>query len=329
MLLWPRLTQPGGSPFKGRNDMAKANSIKYLCIALLMAGIAGQTGTLSAQEVKHLNPVIEKLAAGKPFIGFQTSNLSPENARTMARAEADYVYVDMEHTPMDFVALNQFAMGMVDKATALKKGNPQPNMALFARFPPYGREGAQWIAKQALDAGLMGVIFNGIDTPEQALLAVQNMRYPQRRTSKYQNPPGLRGYSPALAAWVWGISNAEYERRADVWPLNPDGDLLAIMMIETTEGVKNADAIAAVPGVAAIFIGAGSDLRQSLGVEESSPEVEQARQTILKACLARNVACGITALSAQDIARRLCEGWKMIRTTNAALTQWRASSSGR
>jgi 4-hydroxy-2-oxoheptanedioate aldolase len=309
--------------------MGQANSIKYLHIALLMVGIAGQTGTLSAQEVKHLNPVVEKLAAGKPFIGFQTGNLSSENARTMARADADYVYVDMEHTPMDFPALNQFAIGMVDKATALKKGNPQPNMALFARFPPYGREGAQWIAKQALDAGLMGVIFNGIDTPEQALLAVQNMRYPQKRTSKYQNPPGLRGYGPAAAAWVWGISTAEYERRADVWPLNPDGDLLAIMMIESTEGVKNADAIAAVPGVGAIFIGAGSDLRQALGVEENAPEVEQARQTILRACLARNIACGLTEVSAPGIARRLAEGWKMIRTTDAALIQWRASPSGR
>ena len=187
--------------------MAKAKS-KYLQIALLTLGIAGQAGTLSAQEVRHLNPVIAKLAAGQPFIGFQTSNLTAENARAMARADADYVYVDMEHTPLDFSALNLFAMGMVDKATALRKGNPQPNMALFARFPPYGREGAEWIAKQALDAGLMGVIFNGIDTPAQALTAVQNMRYPQKRTSKIQTPAGLRGYGPAAAAWVWGISTA-------------------------------------------------------------------------------------------------------------------------
>ena len=309
--------------------MAGANRIKVLHIALLMLGIAGQTDTLSAQEVKHLNPVIEKLAAGKPFIGFQTSNLSAENARAMARADADYVYVDMEHTPMDFPALNQFAVGMVDKATALRKGNPQPNMALFARFPPYGREGAQFIAKQALDAGLMGVIFNGIDTPEQALLAVQNMRYPQKRTSKYQTPAGLRGYGPAAAAWVWGISTQEYERRADVWPLNPDGDLLAIMMIESTEGIKNVDAIAATPGVGALFIGAGSDLRQALGVEENAPEVEQARQTILRACVNRNVACGLTETTAPGIARRLAEGWKMIRTTEAAFAQWRASSPAR
>jgi 4-hydroxy-2-oxoheptanedioate aldolase len=92
-------------------------------------------------------------------------------------------------------------------------------------------------------------------------------------------------------------------------------------MIESMEGIKNADAIAAVPGVGAIFLGAGSDLRQSLGVEENSPEIEQAFQTILRACLGRNVACGITATTAQGIARRLGEGWKMIRTTNGALNQ--------
>ncbi len=58
-------------------DMAEANRIKYLRSALLAIGIVAQTGTLSAQEaVKHLNPVIEKLAAGKPFIGFQSGDLS-------------------------------------------------------------------------------------------------------------------------------------------------------------------------------------------------------------------------------------------------------------
>jgi 4-hydroxy-2-oxoheptanedioate aldolase len=276
--------------------------------------------SLAAQQpVKHLNPAIEKLAAGKPFIGFQTGDLSLENARTTARADIDYVYLEMEHGPMDFEGINRFTVGMIDKAAIIKKGNLQPNVAVFARFAPYGRENAQWFVKQALDIGLMGVIFNGIDNPEQALLAVRNMRYPQKRTSKYPEPSGLRGYAPATALWWWGLSAAEYESRADVWPLNPDGDLLAIMMIETTEGLKNADAIAAVPGVGAIFVGAGGDLHQYLGVEANAPEVEQAFQTILKACQAHNVACGITALNGRDVARRLAEGWKMIRTNEAAL----------
>jgi 4-hydroxy-2-oxoheptanedioate aldolase len=297
---------------------------------MLIVGIVTPACMLSAQQsVKHLNPVIEKLAAGKPFIGFQTGDLSLENARSLARADIDYVYLEMEHGPMDFEGMHRFTVGMIDKTAILKKGNAQPNVAIFARFAPYGREQAQWFVKQALDVGLMGVIFNGIDNPQQALLAVRNMRYPQRKTSKYPEPPGLRGYAPATAVWWWGVSEAEYERRADLWPLNPDGDLLAIMMIETAEGLKNADAIAAVPGVGAIFVGAGGDLHQYLGVESNAPEVEQAFQTILRACLAHNVACGITALTASDITKRLAEGWKMIRTNETALLQWRSSPSTR
>ena len=288
------------------------------------------TGIVSAQsESRHLNPVIEKLAAGKPFFGVQTGDLSLENARSLAHADIDYVYLEMEHGPMDFEGLHHFTVGMIDKATILKKGNAQPNVAIFARFAPYGREQAQWFVKQALDIGLMGVIFNGIDNREQALLAVRNMRYPQQRNSKYPEPPGLRGYAPGGAVWWWGISEAEYVRRADLWPLNPDGDLLAIMMIETSEGLKNADAIASVPGVGAIFVGAGADLSQYLGVARNSAELEQGFQTILKACLAHTVACGVTALNGSDIVKRLAEGWKMIRTTEAALLQWRASQTGR
>jgi 4-hydroxy-2-oxoheptanedioate aldolase len=284
---------------------------------------------LAQPAPKHLNPVIEKLAAGKPFFGVQTGDLSLENARSLARADIDYVYLEMEHGPMDFEGLHRFTVGMIDKATILKKGNPQPNVAIFARFAPYGREQAQWFVKQALDIGLMGVIFNGIDNREQALLAVRNMRYPQKRNSKYPEPAGLRGYAPGNAVWWWGISDAEYERRADLWPLNPDGDLLAIMMIETAEGLKNADAITSTPGVGAIFVGAGADLSQYLGIDRNSPELEQGFQTILKACLAHNVACGITATNARDIAKRLEDGWKMIRTTETALTQWRASQAAR
>ena len=62
---------------------------KYLRTALLVAGMMTFAGTLNAQEVKHLNPAIEKLAAGKPFIGFQTSDYSLENARTIARADRE------------------------------------------------------------------------------------------------------------------------------------------------------------------------------------------------------------------------------------------------
>lgn len=112
--------------------MAAVDSNKYLSIALLVVGIMTLTDSLSAQQaVRHLNPVIEKLAAGKPFIGFQTGDLSLENARTLARADIDYVYLEMEHGPMDFEGLHRFTVGMIDKAAIIKKGNVQPNVAIF------------------------------------------------------------------------------------------------------------------------------------------------------------------------------------------------------
>jgi 4-hydroxy-2-oxoheptanedioate aldolase len=287
--------------------------------ALIVAILISPSALFSQQPPLHLNPAIEKLAKGQPIIGTQTSDVSLQNCHALARLDLDYAYIDMEHGPLNFEGLAFCIAAMVDKAAALKKGNAQPKVALFARFPPYGRdlESNDWVVKQALDIGLMGIIFNGVETKEQMVRLIRFMRYPQMRTSKYQQPPGLRGFSPGNAVFAWGISSAEYEQRADVWPLNPDGDLLAIPMIETAEGLKNVDEIASVPGVGAIFIGAGGDMHQYLGVPFDSPDLEQARQTILASCKAHNVPCGITALTKPDVEKRLKEGWRMIRTGRA------------
>ncbi len=282
-----------------------------------IAVVLSPVGSAWAQQAPlHLNPAVEKLARGEAIIGTQTDDMSLQNCHSLARLDFDYAYVDMEHGPLNLDGLAYCVAAMVDKAAILKKGNAQPKVALFARFPPYGRdlESNDWIVKQALDMGLMGVIFNGVENKEQMTRLIRFMRYPQQKTSKYQQPPGLRGYAPGNAIFAWGVSAAEYERHADVWPINPEGDLLAIPMIETLEGLKNVDEIAAVPGVGAIFIGAGGDLHQYLGVAQDAPEVEQARQTILAACKAHNVACGITALTKAEVDKRLKEGWKMIRT---------------
>jgi 4-hydroxy-2-oxoheptanedioate aldolase len=298
---------------------------RFLLLTVVVAGIAGLMTSVSVAQrgPVNLNPVIEKLAQGKAFVGVNTGDLSLENARTLARAPIDYVYVDMEHTPLDIAGLHMFNIGMIDKAAAVKKGSVAPNVALFARFPPEADEGA-WVVKQALDIGLMGVIFNGVDTREQALAAVQSMRYPQLRGSKYFEPAGKRGAAPTLATWIWGLTTEEYERHADLWPLNPEGDLLAIAMIESVEGLKNLDAILSVPGIGAAFIGNANDLRHTMGVPATAPEVETARQTILAGCKRHNVACGITVASGAEMVKRLDEGWKMIRATVEIIRDGRA-----
>jgi 4-hydroxy-2-oxoheptanedioate aldolase len=303
------------SRFWGRRVMSSA----IATIAVIAALAAPASVVLAQQAPLHLNPAVEKLAQGQPIIGIQTDDMSLQNCHSLARVDFDYAYVDMEHGPLNLDGLAYCIAAMVDKAAVLKKGNAQVKVALFARFPPYGRDldSNDWIVKQALDMGLMGIIFNGVDNKEQMTRLVQFMRYPQSKKSEYPQPPGLRGFSPGNAVFAWGISQAEYERHADLWPLNPQGDLLAIPMIETAEGLKNVDEIASVPGVGAIFVGAGGDLHQYLGVAQNSSDVEEAFQTILAACKRHNVPCGITANTKADVDKRLKEGWRMIRTGRA------------
>jgi 4-hydroxy-2-oxoheptanedioate aldolase len=124
--------------------------------------------SLSVLMADHLNPVVAKLADGKIVYGLMTGDLSLFNAREMAQAPVDFIYIDMEHNPLDLPVLHMFLLGMSDKRTILKKGNLQPNIAQFARFPT-PVDHSEWIVKQALDIGLHGIIFNGVNTAEQAL----------------------------------------------------------------------------------------------------------------------------------------------------------------
>src|SRR5438093_13227077 len=73
---------------------AVAGAIAITAWVLIMA-----SAPLAQQAPLHLNPAIEKLAQGKPIIGTNTSDLSIENARSLARADSDYVYADMAQSP--------------------------------------------------------------------------------------------------------------------------------------------------------------------------------------------------------------------------------------
>ena len=277
--------------------------------------------TLSAQlpplSPAHLNPAIAKLASGKPIYGLLTQDLSRENARLLGRRDTDFIFIDMEHSPMNMDALANFVAAANDKAYTLKNG-ASPRSAIVVRMPPYTSENAAWVVKQALDIGVMGFVFNTVENKEEAEAAVKSMRYPPWRAfpNTRKGPVGLRGWSPGSAVWAWGVEMEEYRRRADVWPLNPEGDLMAIMIIETAEGVKNVDAIAQVPGVTVLSAAAGGDLSSSYGVPADSPEVEAARQSILQACQKHSVACWISPTGKADLDRRLKEGWRMLRTAN-------------
>jgi len=265
---------------------------------------------LFAQEIGHLNRTIETLENDKPVFGIFTADFSLTNARALAGSDLDYIFIDMEHSPFNPETLRAFLLGMTDKARILEKGSVQMNVTPLVRIPMYGRENLQFLVKQVLDVGAFGIVFPFISTEEQAINAVASMRYPQQRGDAAPDPRGLRGASPGLATWFWGT--ADYMRRADVWPLDPAGDLLAVLQIESVEGVENIEDIAAVPGVGAIFIGP-FDLSISYGVmgQSDHPELVAGMKRVLAACKANNIPCGLTT-NAATVERYLEEGYTFV-----------------
>jgi 4-hydroxy-2-oxoheptanedioate aldolase len=283
-----------------------------LAAALVAAALVAPAGTPSAQSgYAHLNPVVEALTQGRHVFGVSTSDLSIENATALAgNPNLDYVYLDMEHNPLRFEEMKHFLAFITagDKNGIIKRGTGQVRPAVFARFPPYGREQTLWIVKHALDIGLNGILINNIETKEQAENIVRTMRPTQRRDSKIPHPAGVRG---TVVCGFWAPGGADCRRHADLWPLNPEGDLIFWPMIETMEGVRNADAIAQVPGVGGFYLGASSDLAADIGVANPHPDVDAAMAKILSVCQARNIPCGGT-VSASNVAQFMKQGYKII-----------------
>ena len=259
---------------------------------------------------QRVNKLIELFENDEPGFGVLSFDYSLNNARALATSGLDFVFIDMEHAPFDVERLREFLLGMTNKRSILEKGSLQPDVVPFVRIPAAG--GAEELiaqAKQVLDVGVFGIFFPAVHTREQAELAVRATRYPQYNGAPDFEPAGLRGRNPSNAAWYWGVS--DYHAKADVWPLDPQGELLAMMFIESAEGAENIDEIITVPGLGGIFIGP-SDLSTSMGYSSpAAPQVEEAIQRVLQACLANDVPCAITT-GAGSVQDRIEQGFSFV-----------------
>ena len=273
-------------------------------IGLLLASIAVNA------NAQRLNKLIELFENDEPAFGVLSFNYSLDNARSLATSGLDFVFIDMEHAPFDVERLREFLLGMTNKRSLVEKGNLQPDVVPFVRIPAAG--GAEELiaqAKQVWDVGVFGILFTAIHTREQAELAVRATRYPQYNSAPDYEPTGLRGRNPSNAVWYWGIR--DYHAKADVWSLDPQVELLAMMFIESAEGVENIDEIITVPGLGAIFVGP-SDLSTSMGyASPAAPQVEEAIQRVLQACLDNDVPCAITT-GAGSVQERIEQGFSFV-----------------
>jgi 4-hydroxy-2-oxoheptanedioate aldolase len=257
----------------------------------------------------RLNRAIELLSNNQPAFGILSFDYSLNNARSLSSSGLDFIIIDMEHSPFDVEQLRMFLLGMTDKRAIASKGNLQMDVVPLVRIPASGSEDVLAQVKQVLDVGVFGVMFPSVNNRAEAEMAVRATRYPQLNDAPDREPAGLRGRNPSNAAWYWGVG--DYVQKADVWPLDPQGELLAIIQIESPEGVANIDDIITVPGIGVIFIGP-SDLSTAMGyASPAAPEVEAAIQRVLAACKASGVPCAITTNS-RSVEQRINEGFRFV-----------------
>lgn len=277
----------------------------------------------------RLNGVIRALESGRriAFTSFISAEI--ESAVAFAQSANDGVVFELEHNPWDIRALREAMQFLLLRQRIAEAGSVVCQMTPLVRIPPSGSELNLWFAKQALDLGAYGIVWPRISTPEEAYNAVSACRYPRLPDKPIYEPKGLRGDAPMPAARYWGVSQQTYYKKADVWPLAPDGEILVVLMIEDVAAVENLEEILKrVPGIGVLLIGEG-DLTQELGCprDYDSPELLRRMDHVREVAKAFDIPVGHPHVTEQNVAHVIDQGYRFLMTYPkrdfSALTQGR------
>lgn len=264
-------------------------------------------------EIPRLNGVIRALEQDQvAFVSFAPADV--ETATALAGTKLDGVAFEMEHAPLDIPGLRHAMQYMLDRRQIVERGTLAPAVTPMVRIPPNGGEMNQWLAKQVLDIGVFGIIFPHVSSVEEARNAVGACRYPRLASLPIYDPPGIRGDAPMRAARYWGLTQQEYYRRADVWPLAPDGEILVVIQCEEMRAIENLPRmLAEVPGIGVVLIGEG-DLSQELGHprDYDHPAVADAIGSIVAICKEYNVPCGHPHPDGNNLERLVAAGFRFL-----------------
>jgi 4-hydroxy-2-oxoheptanedioate aldolase len=267
------------------------------------------------------NKIIDLLERGKPvFVAGVVGNGNLDELTFIADSDYDAVIIETEHEGFSFNTLRISLQFLMNRKRVAEKGSLQPDVVPMVRIPPNGRDRDQWVIKQMLDTGVYGLVLPHLNAVEDAQAAVVAARYPQIPGVADFEPAGQRGWSRAACRY-WGLTPQEYYDAADLWPLDPDGNILLMGIVEETEGVKNIrDILRQVKGIGAIWAGPG-DLSISMGLRGDTrhPKVQDALLQVLAACKEFGVPCAVGA-TADEVAMRLEQGFRIIIAAPAKAT---------
>jgi 4-hydroxy-2-oxoheptanedioate aldolase len=285
-----------------------------LVLALVLATSLTPAVIVHAQK-QYMNSLVSLLDEDKVAFGL-TVNSRVDPVTISANSNIDFVFYDMEHQPFDVAELRNWMQWLLDPGAIAKAGDVKAAKTVIVRIPAYGREleSNTWMVKQVLDAGVHGIIFPTIETPEQAFTAIRAMRYPQKPGTSNFEPDGIRGTAPNMAARYWGLSVPDYIERADIWRRGaPNGNLIPWFLIENKLGVANVREIArqlkAKNIGAVLFAGSetGGDMVVSHGGDVQA--VAKAIDTILAA--GKEFGLPVAMVGTTNVKQRVAQGARL------------------
>lgn len=222
----------------------------------------------------------KRLQAGDVLIGALLQMPLPEAAEIFVEAGYDWLFVDLEHSPME-------ARQALDVLTAVD-----------ATIPCVVR--VQWNdeaqIKKALDIGATGIIVPLVNNADDAKLAVGRCKYP---------PMGFRSV---------GITRAQrFDLDFDDYMKRANDEIAVIVQIEHVEAVKNIDSILDVNGIDGVFVGP-FDLSGSMDLpgQINHPKVQEAIRKVIEGCEKRDIARCIYAHTPQHALTYMGQGYRVI-----------------
>ena len=202
------------------------------------------------------NPARKRLQDGQLAIG-----LGLRQARTVDIAAAmrtcgfDWLFIDLEHNSMT-----------LDMAVQISVAANGAGISPIVRVPNRQYD----MATRALDGGAFGIVMPHVDSADEAREVVDRLKYP---------PVGHRSVAGAMAQFNFQpVPLAEATAAFNA-------NMLLVVMLETPTAIRNADAIAAVPGIDVLLIGT-NDLAMEMGIpgQFMHADVERAYETVISAC---------------------------------------------
>jgi 4-hydroxy-2-oxoheptanedioate aldolase len=211
------------------------------------------------------NVVKEKLKAGGSVYGTSLGEwLDPELPVLLSAAGLDFFFIDTEHSATGY----QHIKGLCRTARS-------------AGVVPLVRvtKNSSMLISRALDVGAMGIIVPGVNSADEARAALDAMKFP---------PIGHRGYGLGSIITDFKGNPAQSEIAS------ANRETLAVMMVESREGLEAVEEIGAVPEIDVLFIGP-YDLSLSLGIIEQfdHPLFEKALEKIINAGKEAGLAVGL------------------------------------